>query len=706
MKKLSLIILVLVMACQLQLIQAVDSPSLPTDPGRVTIASNSYGKTVARDNGETLLRGNAIWIWRAKLLNKFSDVEYAFDPSYYQTLVDSGTNTIRLVYFDPWMNSNGYTATDFTNPDHLDYIFDFTDSIIDFASQFDLNVMVSYMDVLNYKGEYQNPDAESIGYLKEFWEAVAPHYKDRTHVFYELWNEPAGYPNEFKDELLDSMACVYEIIRDLAPQTHISLFSFAAICSPWPGYHNTTMYDKVERFEELHPGLVDWGNASVNFHAYGHYNVSNPILELMEAYPVITNETNFPLNEEVPVIGRDAESQSLDGELFINQTMEKFGISWIQHKASGTEKFENWGLILENAREQGYIWFGDRRKLQVEFDDTKGIVTAVSKYNPVNVPLDSGVFLLNSQAKITAIPEPGYKFDHWTGDIGGENSNEDTISISMNSNKTVTAHFIENTDIILTWAEDFDLPVDWANYDNGETAWSIQNGLNKFGVVDGYIYYDVFRAADENEGEGEGEWITENVDVSSVNLVNLYVDLARIGNLKITDSLNIYYVLDGGSRNLVATRKANFIDSGWERIISDNINVSSINEMQVVITATTSHEGKCFFWDNIVVEKHDTISTISDPRKTYMANNNIKIYPNPLSSGIAYLELAGYQQDDELNISIFSVLGGLIDQKEVTIKPHQSNIVELLKHELTAEGIYIIQINNENILQSIKLIVQ
>jgi uncharacterized repeat protein (TIGR02543 family) len=51
----------------------------------------------------------------------------------------------------------------------------------------------------------------------------------------------------------------------------------------------------------------------------------------------------------------------------------------------------------------------------------------------------AGIYSAGSSAEVTATPAAGYKFDHWEGDLTG-NTNPD--SITMNSNKSVTAVFV------------------------------------------------------------------------------------------------------------------------------------------------------------------------------------------------------------------------------------------------------------------------
>jgi uncharacterized repeat protein (TIGR02543 family) len=51
-----------------------------------------------------------------------------------------------------------------------------------------------------------------------------------------------------------------------------------------------------------------------------------------------------------------------------------------------------------------------------------------------------GVFASGSQILLTALPAPGYIFDHWEGDVSGTSS---SITITMDRDKVVHAYFKE-----------------------------------------------------------------------------------------------------------------------------------------------------------------------------------------------------------------------------------------------------------------------
>ncbi len=85
---------------------------------------------------------------------------------------------------------------------------------------------------------------------KAFWSVIAPRYKDRKHVIYELTNEP-----EPKSSLQHTPA-IYAHVKSLAPQTHQILYS-----------HVAATQLKVDELKSATKD-VDFTNASVGFHCY------------------------------------------------------------------------------------------------------------------------------------------------------------------------------------------------------------------------------------------------------------------------------------------------------------------------------------------------------------------------------------------------------------------------------------------------------
>ncbi len=104
-------------------------------------------------------------------------------------------------------------------------------------------------------------------------------------------------------------------------------------------------------------------------------------------------------------------------------------------------------------------WSGDASgitsSIQITMDSDKSITAhfSVIQYTLTTsiTPSGSGYVTLNptggtydegTVVTVTAHANSGYEFDHWSGDASGTNP---SIQITMNSGKTITAHFVETT---------------------------------------------------------------------------------------------------------------------------------------------------------------------------------------------------------------------------------------------------------------------
>jgi hypothetical protein len=94
--------------------------------------------------------------------------------------------------------------------------------------------------------------------VRSFWTFYGPRYAERTHVLYELQNIPdTGCDVPYGSEALAMERTIYELIRELAPSTHVALLSFVAEPT------STALEADLAALE----GTVDWSKASVAFHA-------------------------------------------------------------------------------------------------------------------------------------------------------------------------------------------------------------------------------------------------------------------------------------------------------------------------------------------------------------------------------------------------------------------------------------------------------
>ena len=139
-------------------------------------------------------------------------------------------------------------------------------------------------------GGHDSPDAI------QWWTQIAPRYKDRTHVIYELANEPVAWnAANYQADDIQFEEDLYSLIRSFAPDTHIILWSFANGTGP--------MLQMVNQGTD-----IDYSNASVGYHPYGYDEQA--IIALRSVYPTINTE-----------IGRDQDNMT--------GAAENLGMSWI-----------------------------------------------------------------------------------------------------------------------------------------------------------------------------------------------------------------------------------------------------------------------------------------------------------------------------------------------------------------------------------------
>jgi hypothetical protein len=270
-------------------------PLARTQPrGRVRVGNG----TVLADDG-SLLR-----MVHSYVHDYFSP--YYTDVHWWRAMRDVGHfNTVRVMaYLGAWPKS----------PQVMDLktLLPRLDGMVDIAAAEGLYVLID-----NHSECCGNQDVPNDS---AFWKAVAPRYKDRTHVFFELKNEPWQYSG-----LPQYERTMYQLLRPLAPETHIVLWTIENLI------HVADPVALVGSFPE-----VDYSNASVGFHPYATFRTRQKIcdalglsslgcdprlqqlLKLIQAlkssYPTVMTE-----------LAPNAAGAPDTGFLM---TMEKMGISW------------------------------------------------------------------------------------------------------------------------------------------------------------------------------------------------------------------------------------------------------------------------------------------------------------------------------------------------------------------------------------------
>jgi hypothetical protein len=332
-----------------------------TDRARITVQSipDAYApagpqlKVLRTDQG-TPLRAGTVWIW-----NKTPQEQ---PEAYYDQLRDAGLNAVRLILFDTWEWENGFTTVRWTQASYRDAMLARVDRAVNYASARGLYV------IMNSHNGYGLYDA---AWVDELWTVVAPRYANRTHVIYEAANEPFNNLGDNGDTSLnlpgrlEAVRTTHDLIRSLAPDTHIMVLSPPNVTST-SGASVNALRNLAQRFEALPGPAIDWTKTSVAYHLYGGHPGNFPQAQDLRAlhavYPGWASENNFPSSFTSATLGITDPVRSIayQGHQYINQTCEFLGVGWSMWNINGAIQFaNNMPLVWADAVNKGYAWIPD-----------------------------------------------------------------------------------------------------------------------------------------------------------------------------------------------------------------------------------------------------------------------------------------------------------------------------------------------------------
>jgi len=268
-----------------------ESKPRDTDPARVKIIQTKNGSTIGTADG-VRLRGVPMGYSASDLTNPLETK--VFNPNFYKKARNMGFNAVRCFVDQP----------DVYDELKVNESLAILDTIVNLASKYGLQLMLNAGNI----GYYRNNEAQELIRLIEYnkvWNGIlATRYKNRTHVIFEQQNEPFhdnpfAYPRYIQD-----IADCYSFMRSIAPDSHISLFTFMLSC----GY---SMFDQVKLLENKIS--IDWTKTTVAYHGYGFpcKNIEK-ITELMKEYPVVETEFWPEKNMGEGGFGTDYEMAGLE----------------------------------------------------------------------------------------------------------------------------------------------------------------------------------------------------------------------------------------------------------------------------------------------------------------------------------------------------------------------------------------------------------
>jgi hypothetical protein len=290
------------------------------DRGRPYIENN----TVITDQG-TRMRGTTFWLygWMSDKVN------FAKSTEAWEVFHTYRLNAVRLTCAYRPGHSNNIS---------LDGYQDLLD---DFVERCDSLGVYGIVDYHYYPGNYDMDGA------RDFWNRFAPRYAERTHIFYELTNEPVSWePKDYRDSNLRDFEELYNLCKGYAPSTMCVLLSFANV-----GGSGTTAESVADKLNG-----IDWTENVVGFHSY-HRRTADRFINLKNAYPVFNTEfENQGTTGNMKVTTYDGVKYAYHASL-----MEKLEISWLQWditEDAGTVA-NRLPKMINDVQSKGLYWEAD-----------------------------------------------------------------------------------------------------------------------------------------------------------------------------------------------------------------------------------------------------------------------------------------------------------------------------------------------------------
>lgn len=213
------------LGCDQQEIRAIERLPAPPSPDR--------GRVQVRDGNLLTDKGTRL---RGAMLGIDASPDAAIDQPLFDELAQaSGLNAFH-VYLENYEDVTGVNVAQ-------------ADQLVELTSQAGMYLLIGI-------GGGHGSGTFDLAKIRSFWDFYAPRYAERSHVLYEIQNQPElTCDAPLMAATLDMELETYQRIHAVAPSSHVAFFSFHGIPTP------TTLETSLDALTG-----VDWSRASVGFH--------------------------------------------------------------------------------------------------------------------------------------------------------------------------------------------------------------------------------------------------------------------------------------------------------------------------------------------------------------------------------------------------------------------------------------------------------
>jgi len=193
--------------------------------------------------------------------------------------------------------------------------------------------------------------------------------------------------------------------------------------------------------------------------------------------------------------------------------------------------FENWtGDIPEGEEEEDEITvtMDENKEITALFKEhTYALDVTIEGDGMVDIDPDEDEYEPGTEVTLTAEPEEDWHFVEWTGDVLEGDEEEDMITVTMDEDKEITAHFeevVEEYDLMIIVEDDESNPIEGATVDiEGMEETTEEDGEAVFKNLepDTYEYEVIHEDYETKDGEVEivDQDVTETVTMEEIVMV-------------------------------------------------------------------------------------------------------------------------------------------------------------------------------------------
>ncbi|KAJ3121567.1 nucleolar DEAD-box protein required for synthesis of 60S ribosomal subunit [Nowakowskiella sp. JEL0407] len=295
----------------LQLLIVALVPSADAMRGRPKL----NGKTFVADNGRPLRGPYTSTEW----------VSTAAPKSMIASLKNLGFNALHLYAEVFGNNPAGYHASQ-------------VDSIVQSTADLDMYLVIVI-------GNGANNGKHDTNWAVNFWKFYAPRYASKTHVIFEIQNEPVAWgppyssPNANPPGAIDLQVQCYKAIRAAAPDTPILFFSYSVLYGGLTAT-NDVMKD-IKAMNQILFGNPNakWTNEAVAFHGYAGKQMVHDAVQgiIANGYPCMMTEFG-------------SSSQGIETDFVAS--LESLGVSWLAFEGIGNSEVSENVQIAKNFHDR------------------------------------------------------------------------------------------------------------------------------------------------------------------------------------------------------------------------------------------------------------------------------------------------------------------------------------------------------------------